>query len=81
MLGVCLQEETLGGTESENFMFPVNFKSLRDSDLFEYRKRASFDTLSMKKFIIGREYELKEKVYRTLIKDPLFRQPVNHLLC
>jgi acyl-CoA oxidase len=47
--------------------------------LEKYRKKANFDWLEMKKLLEGPYYELKKRIFNTLIGDPLFRQPVADL--
>lgn len=47
--------------------------------LREYRKRTSFDPYKLKRFLQGREYDLKKKVFQVLERDPLFKQTILEL--
>lgn len=56
------------------------FVSFPSGPLDVYRKRASFDWYEMKKFINGSDIlDIKEEIWATLSKDPLFTQSTKGL--
>eukprot|EP01114_Cavostelium_apophysatum_P005224 TRINITY_DN1598_c0_g1_i4.p1 TRINITY_DN1598_c0_g1~~TRINITY_DN1598_c0_g1_i4.p1 ORF type:complete len:722 (-),score=135.85 TRINITY_DN1598_c0_g1_i4:45-2210(-) len=70
---------------SDTFELESNETSVIDQSppksggLDAFRRSATFDTEEMKRFIVGREYDLRERIYKTLSGDPLFRQPILEL--